>query len=203
MPTPTERPFDPLDYDNIANSVVRVLLERPLLPLAGLEPFRGAGIYALYYTGALAEYGPIATPVGEIPIYVGKAVPTGARKGTGVRGVSPGRTLCNRLRQHSASIEQAENLKGADFLCRYLVVEPVWIRLAERVLIQESRPVWNTILEGFGNHPPGRGRRSMRRPRWDIVHPGRAWAMELEAAEEPATIWTEVRAHLERSGGGG
>ena len=198
-----EKPFDPLDYGNIANSVVAALLGRPLLPLAGLGAFDGAGIYALYYSGAQEQYAPIAAPVGESPIYVGKAVPTGARKGADAGATSSTRALYGRLRQHAGSVEQAENLDTVDFPCRYLVVEPVWIRLAEQVLVQEFRPVWNTVLDGFGNHAPGRGRHAMRRPRWDIVHPGRSWAKGLEPAEEPSAIWDEVRAHLERRGGGG
>ena len=84
---------------------------------------------------------------------------------------------------HAKSIEQAENLDLVEFQVRYLVVMPVWITLAERFLIDHFRPVWNTVIEGFGNHPPGRGRRDMRRPRWDLVHPGRPWAAKLQAAE--------------------
>lgn len=202
MGSSAEKPFDPLDYGNIAGSVVTALLGRPLLLLGGLAPFSGAGIYALYYVGLLEAYASIAAPVGSDPIYVGKAVPSGARKGSAGLPVPSGRTLHSRLGQHGKSIEQAQNLALADFLCRYLVVESVWIRLAERVLVQEFRPVWNSVLDGFGNHAPGKGRRAMRRPRWDIVHPGRPWAMDLAPAEEPSTIWAEVLRHLERRRGG-
>jgi len=90
------------------------------------------------------------------------------------------------------------NLEAADFSCRYLSVLPVWIPLAEEVLLKRFQPVWNSVVDGFGNHPPGRGRRTMRRPRWDILHPGRPWAMELEARESPEQIISEIRQHLSR-----
>jgi hypothetical protein len=79
--------------------------------------------------------------------------------------------------------KQAENLHLDEFPFRFLVVVPVRIRLAQRFLIGHFRPVWNTVLDGFGNHDPGKGRKDMRRPRWDIVHPGRPGATRLTAAE--------------------
>jgi hypothetical protein len=91
--------------------------------------------------------------------------------------------LYQRLRDHAKSIEQAENPQLDEFQCRYVVVVPVWITLAERFLIDHFRPAWNTLIDGFGNHPPGSGRQGMRRPRWDILHPGRPWAAALRAAE--------------------
>jgi len=76
-----EKPFDPLQYANIARSVVAALLGRPIIPALELGPFRGAGIYAIYYGGPFDPYVPIASRYGELPIYVGKAVPAGSRKG--------------------------------------------------------------------------------------------------------------------------
>lgn len=103
-----------------------------------------------------------------------------------------GRVLWSRLRQHARSIEQAENFRLEDFRCRYLVAVPVWITLAERFLIEHYRPVWNTIVDGFGNHDPGKGRHSMKRPRWDILHPGRPWAKLLQSAESPDDIMADL-----------
>lgn len=51
------------------------------------------------------------------------------------------------------------------------------------------------MIDGFGNHDPGAGRRNMRRPRWDIIHPGRTWAEKLAAAE----TFEEVVALIEAS----
>jgi hypothetical protein len=103
------------------------------------------------------------------------------------------RMLYNRLVQHAKSIQQAENLRLEDFRCRYLVVVPVWIELAERFLIEHYRPAWNTVIDGFGNHAPGAGRKDMKRPRWDILHPGRGWATRLRSAETPARIIAELK----------
>ena len=48
------------------------------------------------------------------PIYVGKAVPAGARKGSYGLGESPGEVLYRRLREHATSIQQAiESLPSA------------------------------------------------------------------------------------------
>ncbi len=96
---------------------------------------------------------------------------------------STGNELFNRLQQHARSIDQAENLGLESFYCRYLVVLPVWINLAEQFLVNHFKPVWNLVLEGFGNHDPGKGRTGMRKPKWDIMHPGRPWAMKLREEE--------------------
>ena len=45
--------------------------------------------------------------------------------------------------------------------------------MAERFLIEHFRPIWNVVLDGFGNHDPGKGRTAMKRPRWDSSHAGK------------------------------
>ena len=173
--------YDPLDYDNLARSVVDALLAAAQESLPPSETFEGAGVYAVYYHGDFEGYDTIVNTDPLPPIYVGKAVPAGARKG-GSR-VSGGCELHQRLKQHSKSIAQAKNIQLEDFTCRYLVVVPVWITLAERFLVEHYKPVWNVAIDGFGNHDPGAGRRSMKRPRWDILHPGRPWADKLAPEE--------------------
>jgi Eco29kI restriction endonuclease len=77
-------PYNPLDKINLGKSVVDALLEQTSIRLSSVSNFSGAGIYALYYDGAFPAYQPISrNPDGEdaIPIYAGKAVPAGARKG--------------------------------------------------------------------------------------------------------------------------
>jgi len=81
------KPFNPLDKRNLGASVAKELLFRPIEKLPP-QPFQGAGVYAIYYTGLhrpYALYNPIAThnhePELAVPIYVGKAVPAGARVG--------------------------------------------------------------------------------------------------------------------------
>jgi hypothetical protein len=184
--------YDPLDYENLARSVVQALLGGPAEPLPPREAFEGSGVYAIYYHGDFSGYSPVVKSSDSRPIYVGKAVPTGARKGG--RHALRGKELCQRLKEHSESIGQAENLELEDFTCRYLVVVPVWITLAERFLVEHYRPVWNVAIDGFGNHDPGAGRRAMKRPRWDILHPGRPWAARLATQES----FEEVMARLDR-----
>jgi hypothetical protein len=107
-------------------------------------------------------------------------VPSGARKGGLGVEVEHGKALFKRLLEHAESITAAANLELADFYCRYLSVDDVWIPLAESMLIEQFKPVWNHILEGFGNHNPGKGRQRGKMPPWDCVHLGREWATHLK-----------------------
>ena len=184
--------YDPLDYQNLARSIVNALLETKPTTLPPMETVGGSGVYALYYCGSLPFYASVASPECHTPIYVGKAVPSGARKGRTNNLPGSGTELHRRLRDHSKSIDQAQNLSVNDLKCRYLIVVPVWITLAERFLITHFQPLWNTVIDGFGNHAPGRGRRDMRRPRWDIVHPGRNWAALLQAEETLEDIFDQL-----------
>lgn len=173
-------PFNPLDKTTLAKTVADELLNRPCEPLPPEEAFDGAGIYAVYYVGPFKPYELISRrnreDKYELPIYVGKAVPPGARKGGFHLGEAPGQVLYRRLVEHARTIEEAENLALKEFSCRYLVAEDIWIPLAEQMLIEMFSPVWNTVVDGFGNHDPGAGRRKQQRSRWDTVHPGRDWA---------------------------
>jgi hypothetical protein len=112
----------------------------------------------------------------SLPIYAGEAVPPASRKGGYGLGADPGDVLWRRLREHAKSIEEAENLWLEDFQCRYLVVDDIWIPLGESLLVETFNPLWNRLLDGFGNHDPGKGRYNQMRSAWDVVHPGRAWA---------------------------
>jgi hypothetical protein len=40
------------------------------------------------------------------------------------------------------------------------------------------------LIDGFGNHDPGKGRHAGLRPRWDTLHPGRPWAERLQPRDE-------------------
>jgi len=178
------RPYNPLDKTNLGISVADAILESEPTFLPPPDPFIGAGLYAIYYLGkSFRPYEPIANKnrngLFNWPIYVGKAVPAGARKGHYGTDVSPGRVLYNRLREHSKSIDEVSNLEIDDFRCRFLVVDDIWIPLAESLLINRLTPIWNRVLDGFGNHDPGKGRRAGQRPPWDVLHPGRSWAGRL------------------------
>lgn len=133
------KPYNPLDKRNLGVSVANQLLAREVGPLPAAQSFEGAGIYAIYYLGDFPDYGPIALKNRDeqfaAPIYVGKAVPAGARMGGFGLDTAPGFVLFNRLREHAESIRQAANPNIEDFFCRYLVVDDIWIPLAESLLI--------------------------------------------------------------------
>lgn len=193
-------PFNPLNKEQLGKSVGQALLRQPARPLRELERFRGAGIYAIYYAGDFEPYEPIASRnrggAFTAPIYVGKAEPSGARKGrTDSSTVSE--ALHKRLREHRDSVMAAEDLDIGDFHYRALVVDDTWIPLGESLLIAEFAPIWNNLIDGFGNHNPGSGRHAGLRPRWDVLHPGRNWAAKCKPRDETADqIAAEIRDYL-------
>lgn len=193
-------PFNPLEKRHLGESVGQAVLRQPVFPLEELEAFQGAGIYAIYYTGDFAGYHILseANRVGSLqaPIYVGKAVPSGTRKGGNLEA-KPGRVLFNRIKQHLKSVREAGNLDSNDFHCRYLIVDDIWIPLGESLLIARFNPIWNKLIDGFGNHDPGKGRHKGMRPRWDVLHPGRSWAEKCEPRQESgAQILREIQDYL-------
>ena len=216
--TESAHPYNPLDRVELGKSVERALLARPLTQLGAFlarrrEKFAGAGLYALYYLGPLRHYAAIAPPQqspGEIPIYVGRARPAGARQGAlGLKSTTSDPVLFDRLREHARSIQLVEeyadgtgetNLALADFSCRYLVADDIWVPMSEALLIGHYRPVWNVVVDGFGNHDPGGGRRRQARSPWDTLHPGRRWAFELpESTRGPDELSVLVAQHFART----
>ena len=189
--------YDPLSYENLAESVVRALMNRDPGPLPPAERFTGAGVYAVYYRGAFAPYKSITSPDCNQPIYVGKADPPGARRG--VPGGDAHSKLRQRLKEHARSIRDAANLALSDFMCRYLVVEPVWIRLAEQFLIQHFQPIWNCVIDGFGSHVPGSGRPGTRSSHWDMLHPRESRVLHGEVETERSKVLAELDEFLSRS----
>ncbi|MBW4056024.1 MAG: Eco29kI family restriction endonuclease [Proteobacteria bacterium] len=193
-------PFNPLHKRHLGESVGQAMLRQPVVAMSELRCFDGAGIYAIYYSGKFPAYEAITkcNMDGQFnaPIYVGKAVPKGARKGGDLEAV-PGKVLFSRLIQHARSIEEASNLEITDFHCRYLVVDDIWIPLGESLLIAKFDPLWNKLIDGFGNHDPGKGRHAGLRPRWDVLHPGRPWADRCQPRKETADqIIREARDYL-------
>jgi hypothetical protein len=194
-------PFNPLDKKNLGASVAEALLTSHVYALGDIPAFVGAGIYALYYTGKLPCYADNAklNVDGQfgMPIYVGKAVPSGARKGGGAGTGTYSRALVNRLNEHADSIRAVSNLDIEDFWCRFLVVDDIWIPLGESLIIARFSPVWNSLIDGFGNHDPGKGRYNGMRPRWDVLHPGRLWATKCRPrGETAADISRDVKTYL-------
>lgn len=171
-----ERAYDPLSLDQLGRNAVRALMEYPSDTLPPSEPFDGPGIYTIHYQGEFPAYSDLAE---DEPIYVGKAEPSGRRQGRRARSGQRDR-LYRRLAHHADSIGLAHDLELHDFSCRWLILEPVWIGLTEQVLIEQYQPLWNVVVDGFGNNDPGRGRWNQRRSDWDTLHPGREWASNLQ-----------------------
>lgn len=154
-----------------------------MVALPQKDRFDGAGVYAIYYRGQFPIYLPLSKKNENTfcqPIYVGKAVPSGWRQGR-IISVSTA-ALYGRLNEHARNISQAENLALADFHCRFMVLsgeESDLIVPVEAELIRRHTPLWNTVVDGFGNHDPGKGRYNQAKSEWDVLHPGRGWAARL------------------------
>lgn len=201
--------YNPLAYESISESISRELLAAEAVCLADIERFEGSGIYALFYDGDFPAYGELAEQnrncPASWPVYVGKAAPS-ARKGekmpeeAKVISTYIGTSLYGRMRNHRKSIEAASNLDVRDFSVKLLVLSYIWVPMAETTMISRYRPLWNTVVDGFGNHDPGKGRINGMRSRWDTLHPGRPWASKYpERAESSLDIEQDVRQYLHES----
>ena len=142
-PLTNPAPYNPLDRAALGESVERSLLAAACGPLPPGPRFRGAGIYALYYHGSFEPYERLSSPTCERPIYIGKAVPPGSRKGgVGLRHRPRNRSVqsieTSRSKHHGRS-----EFGDPGFSCRYLVVDDIWIPLGESVAIQRFLPLWN------------------------------------------------------------
>ena len=72
------------------------------------------------------------------------------------------------------------------------------IGVIEAALIKLHRPLWNSCLDGFGNHDPGKGRYEQARSDWDVIHPGRNWADRLKGrSNSKGSVLTKIEAHLQ------
>lgn len=184
------KPFNPLEKKHLGESVAAALLaqEKHDLPLGTRSS--GAGLYALYYAGDHQLYQlllALATEEeNEIPIYVGKAIPAGGRKGGLGLDVPAGQVLYKRINEHAESISHTKSLNLKDFFCRYLVADDIWIPLGESLLIEKFAPLWNRVIDGFGNHDPGAGRYQQQKSPWDTLHEGRPWADRLNQSKKTA-----------------
>ena len=168
-------------FEELIKDTIRFFNGTPVHRLS-VPKFQGTGVYALYYVGKSAYY----TTLYEQnrlefhqPIYVGKAVPIGWRQAKDATIDAATSELFRRLNEHTKSINQVENLEQADFHCRFMILENTanhLIGTVEAALIRHYKPIWNTKIDGFGNHDPGSGRYNQAKSEWDIIHPGRPWA---------------------------
>lgn len=188
----SQEPYNPLAKANLGESVAEALLRVPVRPLSETGHLVGAGVYAIYYVGGFSAYAPIAARNADNqflqPIYVGKAVPRGARKGGLGFDAGAGKALRERLTQHASSINEACNLDLADFHYRALTVDDIWIPLGENVVIEKYQPLWNRVIDGFGNKTPGKRRATQQRSSWDVLHPGRKFVEKLALSANPLSV---------------
>jgi len=171
-------------FRSVVEDAIKFFAQTPLHPLPPTTAFVGAGVYALYYIGNFELYAKMATLNSlencNFPIYVGKAVPPSWR--TGRVGLSTTPDLYRRLREHARSLRQVNNLQEDEFMCRFMILndlESDLVGSVEASLIRQHRPLWNMVVDGFGNHDPGSGRYNQAKSEWDILHPGRTWAERL------------------------
>ena len=175
--------FHSAQFRTVVDEAIAFFGGTPVHKLPPPASFIGTGVYALYYIGTFSLYEEIARPNRDAcvnPIYVGKAVPPGWRTARSTQSRTP--ALFRRLREHARSIQQARNLQVGDFLCRFMILagdESDLVVPVEAELIRRHRPLWNTVVDGFGNHDPGKGRYDQAKSEWDVLHPGRPWAERL------------------------
>jgi hypothetical protein len=209
----TTHPFDRAEhvYKNdafaeLVKDAIRFFNGTPvhLLPLQ--ERFSGAGIYALYYTGANPYYERLAAANRlsySVPIYVGKAVPKGWRQARSSDSLSTqSNELQNRIKEHTRNILIGQGLDLKDFACRFVIFEAEgsdMISTVEATLIKLFRPLWNSAVDGFGNHTPGAGRFDQAKSDWDVIHPGREFAEKCRGVpKDLATVLKNIDAHFKR-----
>ncbi len=195
-------------FAELVKDAVRFFNGTPVHTLPPPEAFLGTGVYALYYTGRNAlykRYAELNRLSYSYPIYVGKAVPKGWRQArTSDNSQNQSRELVGRLREHGRNIALGAGLSLDDFMCRFVIFEEEgsdMISTIEAALIKLNKPLWNTAVDGFGNHDPGSGRYEQAKSDWDVIHEGRTWAEKCNGSHaEKNTIVSEIRLHLKSLG---
>lgn len=201
--------FDPADPKAIGRMVSIALLAQPLIALEEIQPAYGSGVYAIYYRGEHPLYASISGS--ETPIYVGKADPANHDAST---AREQGAKLTARLLEHAGTIGTAEAYADQlpahlspiylrDFVCRRLVCATNAQLVAEKHLIRTFWPIWNSETKacwGMSKHGDAAKTRANKRSPWDVVHPGRAWALDelLEDSLTPEQIGQRITETLER-----
>jgi hypothetical protein len=191
-------------FVDLVKDAVRFFNGTPVHALPPGDAFLGSGVYALYYTGSAGvyqKYGQLSCLSYAFPIYVGKAVPKGWRQArVSDDAQHQGRELYQRLGEHGRNIILGQDLEISDFMCRFVIFEDAgsdMIGTIEAALIKLNRPLWNTALDGFGNHDPGKGRYQQAKSDWDVIHPGRTWAEKCSGqAKAQAIVLTAIQNHL-------
>ncbi len=179
--------YTSLDFAEIIKNTLRFFNGTPIHKLPPSVKFRGTGVYAIYCiakSGIYSKYNQVNRTSFYMPIYIGKAVPRGWRRTRAIkRSNYESYELHNRLKEHKRSIDSGSGLELNDFYCRFMILEDKesdLIGTVEAALIRKYHPLWNSVIDGFGNHDPGKGRYNQAKSDWDICHPGRGWAEKCQ-----------------------
>lgn len=199
--------FDPTNPDTAGRLVALALIAQDRVPMDRIARTYGSGVYAIYYQGNHPAYAGVSGT--ETPISVGKADPKQADART---AREQGPQLYGRLADHRRMIRTVGEYATAnglpnplhveDFQCRRLVCATNAQLVAERHLIGTFRPIWNNevgLCWGISKHGDAAKTRKNKRSPWDVMHPGRTWAMdeELEDKMSPELIVSRVAEHFE------
>jgi hypothetical protein len=196
-------------FAELVKDAVRFFNGTPVHQLPPPESFFGTGVYALYYTGnnkLYQKYAELNRLAYGYPIYVGKAVPKGWRqsRASDAGEGKQSRELFTRLKEHARSITAGADLSLEHFSCRFVIFEQEgsdMISTIEASLIKLNRPLWNTALDGFGNHDPGKGRYEQAKSDWDVIHSGRSWAEKCNGRPKTKKlIESNINNHLKGIG---
>lgn len=181
------------EFAEILKDAVRFFHGTPVFAIPPPQAFVGAGVYALYYIGKSGIYSKFGNEINRtaynVPIYVGKAVPDGWRQSRNTSATDGKNKLFSRIKEHARSIQAVRSLSVNEFHCRFMIFEGEaqnMIAAVEAALIAEKTPLWNSVVDGFGNHAPGVKRKDGRLPAWDTLHPGRGWTAQM-VGERPET----------------
>jgi len=172
------------DFESVVQKAISFFNSTPVHPLPPLGKFSAGGVYALYYLGTFTHYAQLAYKNRNKctqPIYIGKAVLPGWRTARGTK-TKESTALYSRLREHARNINRGAGLDTSDFQTRFIILDGLESDIVvpmEAALIRQFTPLWNSFVDGFGNHDPGRGRYNQARSEWDVLHPGRPWADRL------------------------
>ncbi len=197
------------EFVELVKDAVRFFNGSPVHPLPLQDKFSGTGVYALYYTGkyeAYERYAELNRLEYKYPIYVGKAVPKGWRKSCISHDTTskPSFELHSRIREHSRNIDQVARIGIDEFFCRFVIFEAEgsdMVGTVESTLIKLNAPLWNSVLDGFGNHTPGVGHFNQAKSDWDVIHTGRPWADKCTGTpREHNEILDRIGSHLSRLG---
>jgi hypothetical protein len=210
----SKRPFDRSEhiyrndaFAELVKDAIRFFNGTPVHDLPLPARFLGSGVYALYYTGANPLYTQLADAnrlAYDVPIYVGKAVPKGWRQGrVSDSALTQSNELHSRVNEHKRNIEVGAGLEVENFACRFVIFEETgsdMISTIEAALIKLFRPLWNTSVDGFGNHTPGARRFEQAKSDWDVIHPGRGFADRCKGTPKTeAIIHKNIAAHLAKT----